>query len=163
MQAKSASRKWTLLTLAVIAGVSWGSVLRPMLPQLVVKTPLTAQQIVSRDLSWAKEQGTSAVKQELAPIRELFSHGREGTRLFVDDALGWSSKWKLVSDFVTRSDAHAEYLKAQFEQHIFSDEQLENAVEEAINAYLKHLDDVDSLLLVKLQADLASVPAARTR
>jgi hypothetical protein len=161
MKAKSNSKKWTLLTLAVIAGVSWGSLLRPLVPQLVVKTPLTAQQIVTRDLSWAREQGMSGVKQDLAPIHELFSHGREGTRLFVDDALGWSSKWKLVSDFVTRSDAHAEYLKAQFEQHIFSDEQLESAVEEAINSYLKHLDDVDSLLLVKLQADLASVPAAQ--
>jgi hypothetical protein len=161
MRSQSTSKKWIILTLAVIAGVSWGSVLRPLLPPLVKRTPPTAEQIVARDLNWAKAQGMSGVKQDLAPIHELFSHGREGTRLFVDDALGWSSKWKLVSDFVTRSDAHSEYLKAQFEQHVFSDEQLESAVEESINAYLKHLDDVDSLLLVKLQADLASVPAAQ--
>src|SRR5580700_10914954 len=121
MQAKSVWNKWIVVTLAVIAGVSWGSVLRPLLPQLGKKSPPTAEQIVTRDLSWAREQGMSGVKQDLAPIHELFSHGREGTRLFVDDALGWSSKWKLVTDFVTRSQTHAEYLKAQFEQHIFSD------------------------------------------
>jgi hypothetical protein len=161
MRSKSTSKKWAILTLAVIAGVSWGSALRSFCPQLIGRTPPTAQQIVARDLSWAKEQGMSGIKQDLAPIHDLFLQGRQGTRAFVDEALGWRSKWKLATDCVMRRDNHSQFLKEQFEQLIFSDEQLESVVEEAAKAYMKHLDDIDSQLLVRLQADLESVPAAQ--
>jgi hypothetical protein len=123
--------------------------------------PVSAQEIVAKDLKWANQQGASGVNAGLAPVHELFMQGRLGARSFVDDALGFYSKWKLVTDFVTSSDEHSEFLKEQFSTRVFSEEQLENAVESAVAAFMKHLDDVDSQLLVKLEADLASVPAGQ--
>ena len=94
----------------------------------------------------------------MTPIHDLFAQGRLGERAFVDDALGWNSKWILVKDYLFSSDEHGKYLQEQFGARIFTPEQLESAVESAVTAYMKHLEDVDSELLVKLQADLSGVP-----
>lgn len=94
----------------------------------------------------------------LASVHELFGQGRQGVRGFVDDALGWNSKWKLVKDYFSNGEEHSEFLADQFSDHIFSDEQLDEAIEASVSAYLRALDDTDSQLLVRLQADLADAP-----
>jgi len=119
---------------------------------------LTAQEIVAKDLNWAKQESASGMNFGLASVHELFGQGRQGVRGFVDDALGWNSKFKLVKDYLSNGEEHSEYLEDQFSEHIFSDEQLEEAIEASVSAYLRHLDDVDSQLLVRLQADLADAP-----
>ena len=53
----------------------------------------------------------------------------QGVREFVDDALGWNSKFKLVKDYFSNGEEHSEFIEDQFSEHIFSDEQLEEAIE----------------------------------
>jgi len=153
------------VALAILLRVFWGDLAplaeagKPLTAQEEAPKPLTAQEIVAQDLNWANQQSGSGLNSGLMPVRELFAQGRLGARAFVDDALGWDSKWNLIKDYVSDGNEHAEFLQEQFSQRIFSDEQLESAVESAVGAYLKHLEDVDSQLLVRLQADLSSVPS----
>jgi hypothetical protein len=119
---------------------------------------LTVQEIVAKNLNWAKQESASGVNVGLASVHELFGQGRQGVREFVDDALGWNSQFKLVKDLLSKGEEHAEYLEDQFSEHIFSDEQLEEAIEASASSYLTLLDNVDSQLLVRLQADLADAP-----
>lgn len=150
---KHVSKKNSLLGAGVAAGVALAILLRIVWPR-----PLTAQEIVSQDVDWANQQSTSGIGPGLTPVRELFAQGRQGERAFVDDALSWNSKWKLVTDYLSGGDEHGKFLQEQFAARIFAPEQLESAVESAVTAYMKHLEDVDSQLLVKLQADLSGVP-----
>jgi hypothetical protein len=140
--------------LAICLGANWGEVATA----IGVPKPLTAEEIVAKDLNWANQQSASGMNLGLAPVHELFGRGRQGVRGFVDDALGWNSKFKLVKDFLSDGDEHAEFLEDQFSEHIFSDEQLEEAIESSVSAYLTHLDDVDGQLLIRLQLDLSDVP-----
>jgi hypothetical protein len=124
-----------------------------------VPKPLTAEEVVARDLGWANQESASGIGSGLTPVRELFWQARLGARPFVEDALGWDSKWKMVKDYFSKDDEHGKFLQEQFSKRIFSPEQLQNAVESSVSAYMRHLEDVDSQLLVRLQADLSSVPS----
>lgn len=124
-----------------------------------VATPESAAaEIVNRHLAWADSQGQGDLATKVAPIRELFGEARLGTRKFADEALGWRSKWKLVTDIVTNGDEHATFLRERFAFHVFSQEALEPVVHSAVAGHVRHMEDVDSELLVRLQADLAEVP-----
>jgi len=162
MLAKYLSKKNVLVAAGVAAGVALAILVRGFWSDVATLVgapkPLTAQEIVAQDLGWANQQSTSGIGPGLTPIHDLFAQGRLGERAFVDDALGWNSKWILVKDYLFSSDEHGTFLQEQFSARIFTPEQLESAVESAVSAYMKHLEDVDSELLVKLQADLSEVP-----
>lgn len=162
MQKNHLSKRHVLQAVGVAAGVGLAVFLGANWDELgtVVDVPkrLTAQEIVAHNLSWANQESASGMNFGLAPVHELFGQGRQGVRAFVDDALGWSSRFKLVKDYFSDGDEHTEFLEDQFSEKIFSDEQLESAIESSVSAYLRHLDDVDSQLLVRLQADLSDVP-----
>lgn len=118
----------------------------------------TAVTVVDRHLAWADSQGRGDLTTRVTPIREFFSEARMGTRAFAEEALGWRSKWKLVSDLVTSGDEHATFLKERFAALVFSAEALEAVVQSTVTGHVRHLENVDSELLVRLQADLAEVP-----
>jgi hypothetical protein len=157
------SKKNVLIGAGVAAGVGLAILLRvfwaDMATLVGVPKPLTAEEIVAKDLGWASQESMSGIGPGLTPVRELFGQARQGSRLFVEDALGWDSKWKLVKDYFSNDDEHGKFLQEQFSTRIFSPEQLQSAVESSVSAYIRHLEDVDSQLLVRLQADLSSVPS----
>jgi hypothetical protein len=159
---KYLSRRNVLLSSGVLCGIIAAFAIQffwdDVASVIGLTKPLTPQEIVARDLSWAAEQSASGIAPRLDPVREIFAQARQGSRAFVDDALGWDSKWKLITDFVSSGDEHSQFLKEQFSKRMFSPEQLERAVESSVDGYMKHLEDVDSQLLVRLQADLADVP-----
>jgi hypothetical protein len=159
------TKEWCKKLWRVAKGVFAGVVLATSLGIFVAKLekelegkPLTAQEILDRDLGWAKQMSAAGIDHGLTPVRDLFANAHQGAHAFADDALGFESKWKLVTDYVASRDEHAKFLQAQFSTRLFSPEQLEKAVESSVRGYMKHLDDVDSQLLVLLQADLSDLP-----
>ncbi len=64
---------------------------------------------------WAQRQILLHTSNCLVPLDELFAQGRKGTPGFAEDALGWSSKWRLMVDCVpyTRHDRHAGASRAE--------------------------------------------------
>ena len=117
----------------------------------------TVAEVVNRELGWAEQQTAVGLAPRLTPVRDFFNESRQRTRSFAQDALGWDSKWALASDFLTGGKDHARFLEERFAERIFSAEQLEEMVATSVSAYLRHLDDVDSQLLVRLRADLEDV------
>ncbi|HEY2414839.1 MAG TPA: hypothetical protein VGI40_21520 [Pirellulaceae bacterium] len=161
IEARKKRRIWASagIVLALVIGaivrlaVSDGTELPP------VKAPeSTATEIVNKHLAWADSQGQAGLAGRVAPIRELFAEARQGTRPFAEEALGWQSKWKLVKDYVTSGNEHKEYLQKQFTNHVFAPEALEMVVQSVVAAHVRHLENLDSELLVRLQADLTDVP-----
>lgn len=157
------TKRSLLIGAGVVAGIALAILLRvfwaDMATLVGVPKPLTAEEIVAKDLGWANQQSASGIGPGLTPVRELFWQARLGARLFVEDALGWDSKWKLVKDYFSKDDEHGKFLQEQFSKRIFSPTQLQSAVESSVSAYMRRLEDVDSQLLVRLQADLSSVPS----
>lgn len=160
MRTKDLWKKLVRVAEGVFAGVVLATLLGIVAAKLEKELegkPLTAQEILDRDLGLANEMSAYGI-DPVAPVRDLFGQARQGAHAFAEDALGWESKWKLVSDYVASRDEHAKFLQAQFSKRLFSPEQLEKAVECSIRGYMKHLDDVDSQLLVFLQTDLSDLP-----
>jgi hypothetical protein len=118
------------------------------------------EEVVAKDLAWANQLSGSGINRELmTPIHGLFIQGRKGSHDFADDVLGFRSKWYLTQDYLSKGHRHADFLREEFSKHIFSPQQLQKAIEAAVSAYMRHLEDVDSQLLVKLETDLSGVPA----
>ncbi|MBS0263103.1 MAG: hypothetical protein JSS02_14260 [Planctomycetes bacterium] len=117
-----------------------------------------AADIVDRHLAWADGQGQADIAQTVQPIREFFAEARLGSRKFAEESLSLKSKWKVLTDFLSDGQDHKVFLEEQFAIHVFRSEALEAAVQSAVSSHVRHLDDVDSALLVRLEADLASVP-----
>ncbi len=151
----------TGVALMILVRVVWGhsrtaTVVRPPKPTVPI---VTVQEIVAKDLEWANQLSGSGVDVELTPVRDLFAHGRKGSHAFADEVLGLRSKWYLTRDYITRGHTHAAFLREEFSKYIFAPQQLQKAVEAVVSAYMRHLEDVDSQLLVRLEADLSGIPA----
>ena len=146
------------VVLALIAGVAFHSSSSDSVPVGIGQAAprVNAREIVDRHLAWADGQGN--VEQSAQPVRELFAGARLGTRKFAGEALSLTSKWKVLTDFITDGQDHKAFLKEQFALNVFPPEALEAAVQQAVAGHMRRLDDVDSELLVRLKADLASVP-----
>jgi hypothetical protein len=124
---------------------------------LPVRTAPSPEEIVQPHLLWAKQQSAEKVADHLRAIDEFFSCAKKGTPEFADRALSFSSKWRLVADYVpfTRGGRHETYLRSQFEEHVFRPSQLGATVEQVVSSYLAEVHSIESEMLVKVRADLA--------
>lgn len=147
------------LVLSLIVHWTWGR--RPdSVPPVAASRAPSVGDVVDSNLQWADETGSASLSPALSPVQDFFAQARLGTRAFATDALSFESKWKLVSGTVRGSDDHAQFLQERFATRIFTQESLETVIQSAARDYLKRLDDVDSQLLVRLQADLSGLPSA---
>lgn len=107
----------------------------------------------------ADERSQRAVDESLADLQVFFGQAKVNARKFAGEAVGWGTKWRLMADYVpyTRGDRHEEYIKAKFNEMIFSDEQLAKAVEDTIAHFFRLLESIDSKMLVDIRADLPDI------
>lgn len=124
-----------------------------------VATKVNVAEVVDRHLKWAHVQSAKGLDPQIEPIHAFFEEARAGVRPFAEDALSLTSKFKLVKDYLADGEEHKEYLEERFAARIFTAADLESLVEQVVAAYLNHLDNVDAMLLVNLQADLDGIPA----
>ncbi|MGH7169984.1 MAG: hypothetical protein ACRELG_06890 [Gemmataceae bacterium] len=110
---------------------------------------------VRHRLSEADTKSEAAIDARLKPLADLFAKGRKGSKAFAQEALSWNSKWELVKGMVGGSESHRRYLSEAFGRHVFSSDDLREAMEAAVRAYLDDLEGVEAEMLVLLRADLA--------
>ncbi len=163
-------RNVVLASLGVALGIVLALVIRSSMgnqPGKTSQVQTTHQEsmgdVVGRHLGWADQEVIGGLAPQLAPVRDFFQEARSRTRLFAEDALGFNSKWKLASDYFSGGKEHQQFLEERFAARIFSPEQLAKVVEQAAAGYLRHLDDVDAIVLVNLQADLADASPGELR
>src|SRR5262249_7073673 len=111
-------------------------------------------------LEAAGQAAAVGLDPQFAVIHEFFVEAQRGTRPFAEDALGLSSKWTMLNGFMFSDDRHREYLEERFAERVFRAEDIEQTIQHVVAAYLNHLDNVDAIFLVNLQADLGGIPAA---
>ncbi len=114
------------------------------------------------DLDWAEQESAKRAGEACEKIHRFFAHAKRGAPEFAADALGFRSKWKLLVDYVpfTRHNRNREYLRAKFAEHVFSEAELRQAVEQAIRGYGGDLRDVENQMLVRMRVDMADLPAS---
>jgi hypothetical protein len=123
---------------------------------------LTPQKLAVRHrLSEADAKSEAAIDQRLKPLSDLFAKGRRGSKAFAEEALSWNGKWQLIKGMVRGGDSHRQYLAEAFSRHVFSPDELREAMEAAVRAYLDDVEGYENEMLVKLRADLAD-PARPT-
>jgi hypothetical protein len=159
----------------VVIGVIVGrplinSLLRPATPPQATspsnvppsKVAPSPQQLAEPHLDSAKSKTEKVIEGRLVPVRTFFDDSKKNTRQFAEVALGWGSKWRLIADHVpfTKGGRHETYIRGQFEQTVFSAQQLEDIVSSAVSEYLSEIRSIENQMLVSLRADVAGFPDA---
>ena len=140
----------------------------PAVPQAVAEEPsveVLRQQALARvqpELDRADALTKAAVLEHVAAIDAFFEDAKRRTPRFGKKILGWSSKWRLVSDKLpfTRDDRHAQFLARTFDRELFSGPQLTAEVQRLVDNYTATLAGIENQMLVRMRADLADLPPA---
>ncbi|MGL4593739.1 MAG: hypothetical protein ACRCUY_03305 [Thermoguttaceae bacterium] len=153
-----------LVTFGVIAGIVISQCLRSCSSSL----PPTVRPYVRQ----ADERSHDAVDESLAELQAFFEQAKANVPPFVDVAVGWGSKWRLIADYVVPKGGavinptigpsvrigqefrHEKYIRTKFNEMIFSDQQLAKVVEDTIANFFKRLESIDNKMLVDIRADL---------
>ena len=134
-----------LATFAVLVGMWW-----------VYQAYFTPhQRAVRHRLAEADTKSEQAIDARLKPLNDLFAKGRKGAKAFAEDSLSWSGKWQFVKGLVRGSGSHRAYLAESFGRHVFTPDELRDAMEAVVRAYLDDLEGVEGEMLVHLRADMA--------
>ncbi|HQU46289.1 MAG TPA: hypothetical protein PK867_25980 [Pirellulales bacterium] len=120
---------------------------------------LAADKAVWENLGRAESQINANLDAEIAAVKAFFAAARQRTPAYAETVLGWRSKWKLSTDYVTGRQQHAAFLQQQFEELIFSNQELADLVQQSVSGFLRETDDIEAQALVRLQADLDRLPA----
>lgn len=127
-----------------------------------IKLPPSPDEVAKPHLSRAEQEADRAIEEHLKALDAFFADAKKNTRTFAGDALSWSSKWRLVADYVpfTTGDRHKKYIRSKFEEQVFKADQLEEAVKQIVRSYLAHIRSIESKMLVDLRADVSDFPTA---
>lgn len=111
-------------------------------------------------LAWADAQTRAAVGPHVDAIDEFFADVKSRTPVFSKKILGWSSKWRLVSDKLplTRDDRHAQFLTRTFNEQLFSSADLTQVIDQIIRNYADGVAAVENEMLVRMRADVGDLP-----
>ena len=133
-------------------------------PAIAIDSPdLIRQRLrerVESHLTTAEQQGASALDTQLGVLETFFAEARKRTPEFTEVVLGFDSKWHCLADLLPGSSggSHVRYIEAQFHEHLFAPEALEQVIQQVVTAYLAELENIDHLLLVEITADLKDLP-----
>lgn len=118
------------------------------------------KQLVEKHLCWAESEVQSLNSTGHKSIEVLFGKAFENVPSYSESILGWKSKWNLILDKLPGNDKdrHEQFLKQQFEQKIFSPQQLETAVNQAVRERLIQIRDIENQMLIRLRADIEGLP-----
>lgn len=124
----------------------------------------TPAQRAARSRLWESDtKSTTAMNTQLRSVEEMFAKGRRGAKQFGEEALSWGGKWALVKNTIGLGgrDEYKQYLSDLFARHVFSESDLQRAMERSIKTYLIELEGVESEMLVHLRADLADLDMSK--
>ena len=152
----------------VIGGVAMQPVIESVREQTppqttsTIKRLPTAEEIATPHLIRANQECERIIDEHLSAVDLFFLDSKKNTRGFADEALSLGSKWRLIVDYVpfTRGGRHEAFIREKFEKHIFNPEQFEEVVGQAVASYLKHVESIESKMLVDIRTDVADFPTA---
>lgn len=131
-------------------------------PPPEAKRPRPPEELAKPHLSKAEQECERVIEEHVKSLDTFFADSKKDTRGFAEDALGWSSKWRLAADYVpfTSKDRHQKFMREKFEERIFKPAQLEDAVKRVVKSYLAHVRSIEGKMLVDLRTDTGNFPSA---
>ncbi|MFO0946449.1 MAG: hypothetical protein U1D30_10945 [Planctomycetota bacterium] len=75
--------------------------------------------IINGHLNWAGDQDRTGLSPGAETIHAFFDQAKTGTSRFAKEVLGWESKWKLASDYVSGGKEHETYISDKFAEWVF--------------------------------------------
>lgn len=130
------------------------------LPVPQTKVPPKPEEVAEPHLSKAEKEAERVIDEHVKAVDTFFADSKKNTRSFADEALSWSSKWRLVADYVpfTSRDRHQKFIRQKFEEHIFTPAQLQDVVKQVVKSYIAQMRSIESKMLVDLRADVSDFP-----
>jgi hypothetical protein len=131
------------------------------LPPVAERQPPTPEQLAAPHLMRAEIECEQAIAEYLDPLNGFFADSKKNTRGFAEEALSWGSKWRLMVDLVpwTSGERHERFIRAKFEEYIFSVPQLQHAVQQVVTGYVARVRSIEGKMLVDLRTDASDFPA----
>lgn len=131
--------------------------------QLKVERQQRWQTKVDPRLRVAEDACAESIDRAVRVLTDFVADRKKGARPFAEAMLTFRSKWALVVSHLPSwlggdSNAHRALLEQRFNEHIFTSEQMKQAVEAAVRTYLNHVQAIENQLLVDVRADLADLP-----
>lgn len=123
------------------------------------RTRPSPEAIIAPHLEWAEQECDRVLDEHLRAIARFFADAKAGTPTFAGEALSFGSKMRLVADYVpfTRGGRHEGFIRRKFEEHVFKSDDLGTAVKQVVSGYLKQIESIESLALVRIRADIADL------
>jgi hypothetical protein len=120
----------------------------------------TPAELAAPHLEWAQRECGLRLYEELAPIEDFFRDAKKHAPEFSKTALSWSSKWRLMADYVpgTKGGRHERYLRAEFERLLFTPAQLEQVITQSIRGYQLQIEGIENEMLVRLRSGAREFP-----
>lgn len=168
------SRRWMLYLLAAIGVLALVFLREPVLslfrekkldqPAVPQKSTPEARRIAFErskpHLDKADAESQRLIDEHIRTLDVFFDDVKKRTPAFAEDVLGWSSKWRLVVDKLpyTRTDRNQEYLREQFNNRLFTPDQLAQTVEMVTKGYVASIQNIERQMLVGIKADIQDLP-----
>ncbi len=120
----------------------------------------TPAELAAPHLVWAQRECGLRLYQELTPVEDFFRDAKRNAPAFSKVALSWSSKWRLMADYVpgTKGGRHEKYLREEFERLLFTPAQLEQVITRSIRSYQLQIESIENEMLVRLRAGARDFP-----
>jgi hypothetical protein len=171
-------KKTIVILLAIALGIA-GSValraLRTKTPVPVAALPIDAAAKKKRDeeerrkIAWkiiaprieiAEKEALTAGEGRTQEVLGFFAERRQRVPAYAERVLSLRSKWELAKSKLpgTDKEGHTRFLKEEFSQRVFSEAELAHAVSGAVEDYVRDIQAIENVLLVKVRADLTDLP-----
>jgi hypothetical protein len=113
-----------------------------------------------KQLEWADHECQRRLAESIDPIQTFFRDAEQGIPGFVDEALGWRSKWNFVLDRMpfTKNGHHEAFMREAFGCHLFTPEQLAGVLKQCIDGLRADVEGIENQMLVGLRADFDELP-----
>lgn len=127
-----------------------------------LKLPPPPEKLAEPHLDRAQKEAQRAIDEHVKALDTFFADSKKNTLAFADEALSLRSKWRLAADYVpfTSKDRHQKFIREKFEEYVFKQSVLEDAVKQVVKSYVTHVRSIEGKMLVDLRADVADFPSA---
>ena len=142
------------LVAAAVAGAAWWWSRDPAAGP--AEPPPTPGQRAEALLARTDGEAAAAAAAHLARVADFFESRKAEAGAFAARATSIEGGWLLVAGRLGVEDreAHARFLRAAFEEHLFTPDQVQQVLDAAVAGYRRDLERADGRFVVDLRADL---------
>jgi hypothetical protein len=111
---------------------------------------------IDKHIRQANGKAVAAINQRADELKAFLESRKKGCRAFAENTVSLYGKWRVVKPWIPLTDDHSHeaYIKELFAQHIFSGEELGQALKRAVDGAIKDLESIENDLAVALHEEM---------